>query len=107
MLSINDICGFFALFVKLGNDIVVPKGYTGSSLWRHYSSHHLYMVNGHFQSLHMIIMNIVDCFVAIFMIDVLLYLVTGWQLRCTYRAYDAVDEITAAFSVAFNPTGTK
>lgn len=65
------------------------------------------MVNGHFQSLHMIIMNIVDCFVAIFMIDLLLYLVTGWQLRCTYRAYDAVDEITAAFSVAFNPTGTK
>lgn len=30
MLSINDICGFFALFVNLGNDIVVPKGYTGS-----------------------------------------------------------------------------
>ncbi|KAM1154502.1 hypothetical protein ACFX19_037476 [Malus domestica] len=29
------------------------------------------------------------------------------QLRCTYRAYDAVDEITAAFSIAFNPTGTK
>lgn len=28
-------------------------------------------------------------------------------LRCTYRAYDAVDEITAAFSVAFNPAGTK
>ncbi|KAJ9565979.1 hypothetical protein OSB04_001945 [Centaurea solstitialis] len=29
------------------------------------------------------------------------------QLRCTYRAYDAMDEITAAFSVGFNPTGTK
>lgn len=29
------------------------------------------------------------------------------QLRCTYRAYDAMDEITAAFSVAFNPAGTK
>ncbi|XP_043817278.1 telomerase Cajal body protein 1-like isoform X7 [Manihot esculenta] len=28
-------------------------------------------------------------------------------LRCTYRAYDAVDEITAAFSIAFNPAGTK
>ncbi|CAI8618137.1 unnamed protein product [Vicia faba] len=29
------------------------------------------------------------------------------QLRCTYRAYDAMDEITAAYSVAFNPDGTK
>ncbi|KAK9936260.1 hypothetical protein M0R45_013109 [Rubus argutus] len=29
------------------------------------------------------------------------------QLRCTYRAYDAMDEITAAFSIAFNPSGTK
>ncbi|CAI9108844.1 OLC1v1008543C1 [Oldenlandia corymbosa var. corymbosa] len=29
------------------------------------------------------------------------------QLRCTYRAYDAMDEITAAFSVSFNPAGTK
>ncbi|XP_043817271.1 telomerase Cajal body protein 1-like isoform X3 [Manihot esculenta] len=29
------------------------------------------------------------------------------MLRCTYRAYDAVDEITAAFSIAFNPAGTK
>ncbi|KAJ8765877.1 hypothetical protein K2173_020393 [Erythroxylum novogranatense] len=28
-------------------------------------------------------------------------------LRCTYRAYDSVDEITAAFSIAFNPAGTK
>ncbi|XP_065876960.1 uncharacterized protein [Euphorbia lathyris] len=28
-------------------------------------------------------------------------------LRCTYRAYDNVDEITAAFSIAFNPGGTK
>ncbi|KAG9454328.1 hypothetical protein H6P81_007232 [Aristolochia fimbriata] len=29
------------------------------------------------------------------------------ELRCTYRAYDAMDEITAAFSVSFNPSGTK
>lgn len=29
------------------------------------------------------------------------------QLRCTYRAYDAMDEITAAFSIGFNPSGTK
>ncbi|KAI4312108.1 hypothetical protein MLD38_036960 [Melastoma candidum] len=29
------------------------------------------------------------------------------QLRCTYRAYDAMDEITAAFSNAFNPAGSK
>lgn len=29
------------------------------------------------------------------------------QLRCTYRAYDAMDEITAAFSIGFNPAGTK
>ncbi|KAL3519646.1 hypothetical protein ACH5RR_017795 [Cinchona calisaya] len=29
------------------------------------------------------------------------------QLRCTYRAYDAMDEITAAFSIAFNCAGTK
>ncbi|CAN1180974.1 Telomerase Cajal body protein 1 [Linum perenne] len=28
------------------------------------------------------------------------------QLRCTYRAYDVVDEITAAILVAFNPAGT-
>ncbi|XP_048235690.1 telomerase Cajal body protein 1 isoform X2 [Ricinus communis] len=28
-------------------------------------------------------------------------------LRCTYRAYDAVDEITAAFSISFNPAGNK
>lgn len=32
---------------------------------------------------------------------------TTGELRCTYRAYDAMDEITAAFSIAFNPTGTK
>ncbi|CAL0331421.1 unnamed protein product [Lupinus luteus] len=32
---------------------------------------------------------------------------TSGELRCTYRAYDAMDEITAAFSVAFNPAGTK
>lgn len=32
---------------------------------------------------------------------------TTGLLRCTYRAYDAVDEITAAFSVVFNPAGTK
>ncbi|XP_044462010.1 telomerase Cajal body protein 1 [Mangifera indica] len=32
---------------------------------------------------------------------------TSGVLRCTYRAYDAVDEITAAISIAFNPAGTK
>ncbi|KAF3326245.1 putative guanine nucleotide-binding protein [Carex littledalei] len=32
--------------------------------------------------------------------------ITG-QLRCTYRAYDAVDEITAALSVSFNSPATK
>ncbi|XVF40594.1 hypothetical protein PTKIN_Ptkin01aG0126400 [Pterospermum kingtungense] len=32
---------------------------------------------------------------------------TSDLLRCTYRAYDAVDEITAAFSLSFNPAGTK
>ncbi|KAK6917466.1 WD40 repeat [Dillenia turbinata] len=32
---------------------------------------------------------------------------TSGQLRCTYRAYDAMDEITSALSVAFNPGGTK
>ncbi|KAL6992649.1 hypothetical protein U1Q18_010761 [Sarracenia purpurea var. burkii] len=32
---------------------------------------------------------------------------TSGELRCTYRAYDAVDEITAAFSIGFNPAGTK
>ncbi|XP_059623460.1 uncharacterized protein LOC132266562 isoform X2 [Cornus florida] len=32
---------------------------------------------------------------------------TSGQLRCTYRAYDAMDEITAAFSIGFNPSGTK
>ncbi|GMH05390.1 hypothetical protein Nepgr_007230 [Nepenthes gracilis] len=32
---------------------------------------------------------------------------TTGELRCTYRAYDAMDEISAAFSVAFNPSGTK
>lgn len=29
------------------------------------------------------------------------------QLRCTYRAYDAMDEITAALSVSFNSSATK
>ncbi|KAJ4912817.1 Transducin/WD40 repeat-like superfamily protein [Raphanus sativus] len=29
------------------------------------------------------------------------------ELRCTYRAYDAMDEITAAFSIGFNPNGNK
>jgi len=29
------------------------------------------------------------------------------ELRCTYRAYDAMDEITAAYSIAFNPSGNK
>ena len=28
-------------------------------------------------------------------------------MRCTYRAYDAVDEITAAHCVTFNSDGTK
>ncbi|KAJ7258346.1 hypothetical protein O6H91_Y411200 [Diphasiastrum complanatum] len=32
--------------------------------------------------------------------------ITG-KLRCTYRAYDAMDEIATAYSIAFNPTGTK
>ncbi|KAJ4815069.1 Telomerase Cajal body protein 1 [Rhynchospora pubera] len=32
--------------------------------------------------------------------------VTG-HLRCTYRAYDAMDEITAALSVSFNSSATK
>ncbi|PIN18577.1 Guanine nucleotide-binding protein [Handroanthus impetiginosus] len=29
------------------------------------------------------------------------------ELRCTYRAYDAMDEITAAISIGFNPNGNK
>lgn len=29
------------------------------------------------------------------------------QLRCSYRAYDAMDEITAALSISFNSLGTK
>ncbi|XP_051179264.1 uncharacterized protein [Lolium perenne] len=29
------------------------------------------------------------------------------ELRCTYRAYDAMDEITAALSISFNSTGSK
>ncbi|KQK13319.1 hypothetical protein BRADI_1g09320v3 [Brachypodium distachyon] len=32
---------------------------------------------------------------------------TTGELRCTYRAYDAMDEITAALSVSFNSTGSK
>ncbi|KAG8095069.1 hypothetical protein GUJ93_ZPchr0012g19927 [Zizania palustris] len=32
---------------------------------------------------------------------------TSGELRCTYRAYDAMDEITAALSVSFNSTGAK
>ncbi|KAI8567533.1 hypothetical protein RHMOL_Rhmol02G0129900 [Rhododendron molle] len=32
---------------------------------------------------------------------------TSGELRCTYRAFDAMDEITAAFSVGFNLAGTK
>ncbi|XP_039826432.1 telomerase Cajal body protein 1-like isoform X2 [Panicum virgatum] len=32
---------------------------------------------------------------------------TSRELRCTYRAYDAMDEITAALSIAFNSTGSK
>lgn len=35
------------------------------------------------------------------------YLFWELQLRCTYRAYDAMDEITAALSVSFNSTGSK
>jgi hypothetical protein len=29
------------------------------------------------------------------------------QLRCTYGAYDVVDEITAALSVSFNSSAAK
>lgn len=29
------------------------------------------------------------------------------QLRCTYRAYDSMDEITAALSISFNSAGSK
>ncbi|KAG0575833.1 hypothetical protein KC19_5G034300 [Ceratodon purpureus] len=29
------------------------------------------------------------------------------QLRCTYRAYDAMDEIAAAYSIAFNNSGSR
>ncbi|KAG8098079.1 hypothetical protein GUJ93_ZPchr0013g36467 [Zizania palustris] len=32
---------------------------------------------------------------------------TTGELRCTYRAYDAMDEITAALSISFNSTGAK
>ncbi|KAG0547685.1 hypothetical protein BDA96_01G101900 [Sorghum bicolor] len=32
---------------------------------------------------------------------------TSGELRCTYRAYDAMDEITAALSISFNSTGSK
>ncbi|KAH6557638.1 hypothetical protein KP509_1Z102500 [Ceratopteris richardii] len=32
--------------------------------------------------------------------------ITG-QLRCSYRAYDAMDEITAAYSVAFDASGAR
>ncbi|KAJ0985739.1 hypothetical protein J5N97_004095 [Dioscorea zingiberensis] len=32
---------------------------------------------------------------------------TSGQLRCTYRAYNEMDEITAALSVSFNSSGTK
>ncbi|XAR66391.1 hypothetical protein NMG60_11012613 [Bertholletia excelsa] len=32
---------------------------------------------------------------------------TSGELRCTYRAYDGMDEITAAYSICFNPAGTK
>ena len=28
-------------------------------------------------------------------------------MRCTYRAYDAADEVTAATSLAFSPDGSK
>ncbi|KAI4963058.1 hypothetical protein ZWY2020_019790, partial [Hordeum vulgare] len=32
---------------------------------------------------------------------------TTGELRCTYRPYDAMDEITAALSISFNSTGSK
>ncbi|KAL7213183.1 hypothetical protein ACSBR2_015816 [Camellia fascicularis] len=32
---------------------------------------------------------------------------TSGELRCTYRAYNDVDEITAAYCIGFNPAGTK
>ncbi|PWZ54149.1 hypothetical protein Zm00014a_039302 [Zea mays] len=32
---------------------------------------------------------------------------TSGELRCTYRAYDAMDEITAALSISFNSSGSK
>ncbi|BBN02469.1 telomerase Cajal body protein 1 [Marchantia polymorpha subsp. ruderalis] len=32
---------------------------------------------------------------------------TTGKLRCTYRAYDQMDEITAAYSISFNPAGSK
>ncbi|KAL6843535.1 hypothetical protein ACP4OV_026597 [Aristida adscensionis] len=32
---------------------------------------------------------------------------TTGELRCTYRAYDAMDEIAAALSISFNSTGAK
>nr|CBB36479.1 Oryza sativa protein similar to guanine nucleotide binding protein AAP03425 [Saccharum hybrid cultivar R570] len=32
---------------------------------------------------------------------------TSGELRCTYRAYDAMDEIAAALSISFNSTGSK
>ena len=31
----------------------------------------------------------------------------GGDLRCTYRGYNDVDEVTAAFSVCFSPDGRK
>lgn len=33
--------------------------------------------------------------------------VCNGQLRCTYRAYDSVDEVTPAYSLAFTPDGSK
>jgi hypothetical protein len=35
------------------------------------------------------------------------YLFWELQLRCTYRAYDAMDEIAAALTISFNSTGSK
>ncbi|KAI7992504.1 hypothetical protein LOK49_LG12G02120 [Camellia lanceoleosa] len=32
---------------------------------------------------------------------------SSMKLRCTYRAYNDVDEITAAYCIGFNPAGTK
>jgi hypothetical protein len=35
------------------------------------------------------------------------YLLHSGELRCTYRAYDDADEVTAAYSLAFDPGGSR